>query len=320
MKVLAAVQILLAAASVLLISLQGASADVRVVATIKPLHSIAASVMAGTGAPDLILKGASTPHEYALRPSDASALQEADLVLWVGPDLETFLSGVMSRKKKRTQVIQAAGLPGITNRHYRHDTGHAKEKSETHGTEHKDQGHKHGHDHSGTGFDPHIWLDPANAAVIADAVAEALARLDPKNADRFRKNAQQTKQRLTVLEQEVRKSLQPFSKRRFVVFHDAYAHFEARFGLRSSGTVSIGDGRSPGAKRIANLRRLIRNKNVVCLFAEPQFPSKLVRVLVEGTNVRLGTLDPIGAKLKPGPELYFEMMKGNAAAAKACLG
>lgn len=287
-----------------------------VVVTIKPLHSLAASVMQGVGAPRLLVSGAASPHSFALRPSDAAALRKADLIVWVGPELETALEKSLSTLAKPGSVLPVLELPGLRLLEAReggvwdehahgHDTGH----------EHKD-GHARDHDHH---EDPHVWLDPANAKVIAMAVAGELARIDPANAGRYRANAEALGGRLDALHEELAARTKPLHGIGYIVFHDAYQYFEARYGLEPAGSITVSPDRQPGARRVTEIRDTIVKRKVRCVFAEPQFEPRLQQRLVEATGAKAGVLDPLGAALPEGPALYFTLMRGLATALSECL-
>ena len=166
----------------------------------------------------------------------------------------------------------------------------------------------------------HIWLDPYNARRIVDAVAESLARLDPGHAATYRRNAAAMRARIGTLEESLRARLAPVRSRAFIVFHDAYQYFERTFGLHVVGAVALGHARLPGAKRLASLRRTLVERDVRCLFVEPQFEPRLARSVVASTEVRIGTLDPLGADLAAGPDAWFELLGRMGDSIVECLG
>ena len=165
----------------------------------------------------------------------------------------------------------------------------------------------------------HIWLDPRNARVIVRAMAVELSRADGARRGLYMANAKRLTRRLEALEAEIRATLAPARRSPYVVFHDAYRYFEERFGLRPAGALAAASGRKPGARRLTALRRRIRALGAVCVFAEPQFKPSLLETMMEGTGARAGVLDPLGADIEPGPELYFSLMRGLAASLRACL-
>lgn len=278
-----------------------AVAKINVVATIKPIHSLVAGVMRGTGSPDLLLETGS-PHTYALKPSNASALQSADLVIWIGPKLETFLTGSLSSISGKTRLITLEKIDGLTLHKVREEK------------------HEHGHGHEHGQVDPHIWLDPENAKTFIKAIEAALASADPANKAVYNQNASAMIERLSKLVRELEMELTPLKDKPFLTFHDAYQYFEKRFHLNYAGSIAINPDRQPGARHLRNLKKTIRQKGITCIFREPQFKSKLVDLILEGTTARSASLDPVGASIKKGPEHYFSLLRKNARAFKSCLG
>ncbi|HEY0838399.1 MAG TPA: zinc ABC transporter substrate-binding protein ZnuA [Azospirillum sp.] len=284
----------------------------KVVASIKPVHSLVAAVMQGVGEPALIVRGAASPHDYALKPSDARALQNADLVFWVGERLETFLVKPLASVPKKVRVVGLMDSVGIT----------LLEAREGGAWEAHDHGHEHRHDHAGEDhgdLNSHVWLDPANAKVMAESIAVALAARDPAHAAAYTANAEAYAKRLDALDAELKAALAPVAARPFVVFHDAYQYFEKRYGLNAVGAVTVNPERRPSAKRVAEIRARIKTLGAVCVFAEPQFEPKLIDTLIEGTGARKGTLDPEGAALPVGPELYPTLLRTLAGSLTDCL-
>ena len=264
---------------------------IKAVASIAPVHSLLAAVMEGAGWPRLLVAGGSSPHAYALKPSAAWALAEAQVVFWVGPGLERFLVKPLSALPRRVMAIELATAEGVKTRRFR-DAG---------------------------GTDPHVWLDPRNAAAMTRIMVIVLANADPANAALYRRNGAALLARLGELEAKISQTLEPVTGVSYLTFHDAFGYFEDRFGLRSAGAVAVAAARTPGAKRISALRRLIRTGKIPCVFTEPEFEPALARTLIEGTKARIGILDPLGAGLTPGPGLYADLMRGLARSLKRCL-
>ena len=383
-----------------------AYADVRVVASIKPVHSLVSGVMQGVGTPDLLVDGAGSPHNYALKPSQARQLQEADIVFWVGHDLEAFLENSIENIASdavSVPLINAHDLIKLSFReggafdahdHADHDDHHSEHKHDDHDDhghtddhdehhdehkhdDHDDHGHTddhadhddhhdehkhddhddHGHtddhadhddhhdehkhdDHDDHGhtddhddhddeqahdahehgtFDSHIWLDPQNAKALVHEIAEHLAEIDPAHAALYEANAQAMMDRLDALTTEISAELAPMKGRGYVVFHDAYQYFENRFGLSAIGSITVSPEVMPGADRIRELQQKVRKLDATCVFSEPQFQPKLVLTVTENTNAGTGVLDPLGATIKDGPELYFTLLRNMAASLKTCL-
>ena len=208
-----------------------------------------------------------------------------------------------------------------------HDHGHDETAEASHDYDH-DHGeaeaeaaaHDHGHDHDHEGVDPHAWLDPVNGKAWLDAMAAALAEADPANASTYFQNAADGKAELDALMAEIRAELEPLADRGFVVFHDAYHYFEARFGIEATGAIRLGDAVEPGPRRVAEIRDAIRVQDATCVFAEPQFEPGLIETVVEGTDARVGILDPLGADLELGPALYPELLRNLRDSLVDCLG
>jgi zinc transport system substrate-binding protein len=283
----------------------------EVLVSIKPLHSLVAGVMAGVGKPELLVRGAASPHTYSLKPSDARRLATARLIFWIGPNFETFLEKPLSALAGNARVVTFATAPEVMvlpNRRSgdweRNDDEPRLRENGAHGV---------------LGEDGHIWLDPVNAKAIVAIIAHALADIDPGNALRYHANAAAVTERLDGLDAELASRLSGVTRKPFVVFHDAYQYFEHRYGLDAIGSITVAAESLPGARRLADLRNKIRSLHARCIFGEPQFQPELVRTLVAETDARSGVLDPLGVELTAGPDLYFKMMRRLAAAVVECL-
>jgi len=407
------------------------SHEVKAVVSIKPVHSLVSSIMQGVGEPGLIIDGAGSPHTYSLKPSQAADLAKADIVFWVGHELEAFLEKPIETIAAKANAIELIDSGDLTKRpfreggpfddhghddhaaakedehdhdkhgdhekhddhenhadhekhdhekhadhekhdhekhadhekhdhekhadhekhdhekhadHEKHDhekhADHEKHDHEKHADHEKHDDHekhadhkkhgdhdehaghdKHGHEgHAHGAFDPHVWLDPRNAAAMAREIEKALSAADPDHAKTYRANLETVLGRLDSLETEVRSMLEPVKGKGFIVFHDAYQYFEARFGLNAAGSITVNPDVMPGAERIHEIHDKVRDLGATCVFAEPQFEPKLISVVMEGTGAKSGTLDPLGAGLEAGPDLYFELIREMAKSIRTCLG
>lgn len=312
-----------------------AHADVPdVVTDILPVQSLAAQVMDGLGTPDVLLRPGASPHGYALRPTEARALQEAELVFWVGPALTPWLSGpldTLSAEALHIPLLDTAGTDVLETREgplfdagdADEDDAHADaaQNDTDHGDGHSQHGEEHpdasGHHHSGP--DPHAWLDPANARVWLAAIAEALADADPDNADAYRANARTAIEALDVQEHQIADRLAPLSAQAFTVYHDAFQYFERRFGLKPLGAIATSDATAPGPARLAALRDRLRDAGVMCVFSEPQYNAGLIRAVSPDGAVH-AVLDPLGADLPQGAGLYAQLLDALTTTIEACLG
>ncbi len=288
-----------------------AAAAPEVVVTIKPLHALVAGVMEGVAAPHLLVRGSASPHAGGLRPSDARRLERADLIIWVGPELESQLQGMLDALGTGARIVTLLDRDELRTWPARrggdwdlHDA---------------DGGNKDGEVAPADSRDPHVWLDPDNARAMVHIAAQTLALMDPANAARYRANAERLDGRLAAMGRDIEASIAPVRDVAYIVFHDAYQYFERRFGLAAVGAVTIGPERKPGARRLRELRRRIASSGARCVFSEPQFAPRLVETLVEGTSARAAALDPLGAKIAAGPDAYVRLMRALARDLRACL-
>jgi zinc transport system substrate-binding protein len=284
--------------------------DLKVVTTIKPVHSIVATVMAGVGEPSLLVDGIASPHTFALKPSDARLVNGATHFFRVSEGLEPFTGKLVKALPKTVKVVTLADAPGL--KLYRLRTSDGFEV-------HKHEGHGHGHAHGKAETDGHIWLDPDNAKLMAAHVAEVLAQAAPKHAEALRKNAERFATETDALSREIGARLAPLAGRPYLVFHDAYQYFERRFGLTPAGSVTVSPEVPPSAKRLTDLRRKIQSLKAVCVFAEPQFAPKVIDTITEGTGARKGVLDPLGAAIAAGPGHYARLIGALANDLNSCL-
>ncbi|MBF0142272.1 MAG: zinc ABC transporter substrate-binding protein [Magnetococcales bacterium] len=294
----------------------------RVVASILPVHALAAEVMAGVGKPDLLVPGNTSPHSFTLRPSDARKLREADIVFWVGEGLENFLQSPLEKLATGARILALSQAEGVSLRPASRDiaTSIAAPPFSGSGTVHQHgTGAETGERGASDGGDWHIWLDPENARAMAAAMAGALIQSDPVNAASYRQNLTRLTTRLGELTREIEATLAPVREIPFAVFHDAYRHFGQRFGLRPVAIVTHAPGRPLGARRLGEVRAALTAGRAVCLFREPPFPPSLAETILKGTTVRLGLLDPEGGTLEPGEGAYFALIRGMAEALRHCL-
>jgi zinc transport system substrate-binding protein len=300
----------LALALVLLLALPARAATEtgpRVVVSIKPIHALASAVMAGVGKPTLLVAGGQSPHTYGLKPSDARALNEAQLVFWVGPMIESFLIRPLASLDPSVHVVTLIEEPRLTRYPVRAvGAPEAKSAPETARV-------------PIAALDGHIWLDPQNAMVIVTRMREELAGLDPAHAGTYAENATATLARLTVLDHALSARLAPLREKPFIVFHDAYQYFERHYALAGIGAIALNPELQPGARTLKALRSRLVEQGALCAFAEPQFEPKLLGAITRGTETRLGTLDPEGAMLEPGADLYFILLNNLADSLAGCL-
>ena len=291
-----------------------ANAELKVVTSIKPIHSLASYLMDGIGKPELIVDGYASPHGFSMKPSHAKMLQNADIVFWVGEDLENFLEKPLKSIAKKAEKIELMEINGLEKLKFRErnifeghdDHGHKEKKHDDHGHE------KHAHGE----HDPHVWLDPLNAKVILSEMAEHLIEKDPSNASTYKTNLKKAHKALDNLTKKVKSELKKDFKS--IVFHDAYQYFEKRFNVNVLGAFTVNTDILPGAEQLAEIREIIEHEKVTCVFSEPQFNPNIIKAVAKDTNIKTGVIDPLGATLDPGKDLYFDLIRNMYASFKSC--
>ena len=316
-----------------------ANAEIKVVASIKPIHSLASYLMDGVAKPDLIVDGYASPHGFAMKPSHAKMLQDADIVFWVGEDLENFLEKPLDSIATKAEKIELMDAKGIVKLKFRernifgdhddHDDhdDHGHKKKDDH-DDHDDHGHKKKDDHDDHDdhdeheghhhgeFDPHIWLDPINASAILKEMTEHLIENDSKNASKYNSNLKKALKDIDKLTADVKSELNQSVAS--IVFHDAYQYFEERFGVNILGAFTVNTDVMPGAEQLAEIREIIEHDNVACVLSEPQFNPDIIKAVAKDMNIKTGVVDPLGATLKPGKNLYFDLIRNMSASFKGC--
>ncbi|MDC3111034.1 zinc ABC transporter substrate-binding protein [Pelagibacteraceae bacterium] len=321
-----------------------AHAEIKVVASIKPIHSLVSYIMDGVGTPSILVDGSSSPHTFQLKPSHAQMLQDADIVFWIGEDLESFLETPLESIATNAKKITLMELDDIEllkfrekhifeehaghddhgdeheEGHDEHEEGHDEheeghdEHEEGHDEHEDEHGHHDGHNHGE--FDIHFWLDPVIAKVIVKNVAEELSNIDVANKATYEANASKAISELDELIAETKLKINKDAT--YVVFHDAYQYFEERFGIEVLGALSVNPEILPGAKQLAEIREVIEHENVNCIFSEPQFNPSIAKTIAADTGVKAAVLDPLGAELDPGKDLYFDLIADMASSFSGC--
>ena len=331
-------------------------ADIQAVASIKPVHSLVSLVMGDKGKVSLLIDGAASPHSYALTPRQAADIQNTDVLFWIGEHLEAFLEKPLQTIGANSRQIELLSTPEIETLGFREGgafEAHAHDDHEGHDdhghkdhAKHDDHGHKdhdghddHGHKdhddhhddhkdhndhdrhaHSADETDPHIWLSPANAKAMLHHIAHVLGELDSAHKAEFELNAEQAAGRIDDMVASIKSDLAPVKEGEFIVFHDAYHYFEDAFDLQAAGAISISPERMPGAQRIVEIRALLQDEHIRCVFTEPQFEPKIVATILDGTNKEAVEIDPLGASIPSGPGMYFDLLNAMRASFLNCLG
>jgi len=316
-----------------------ANAELKVVTSIKPIHSLASYLMDGIGKPELIVDGYASPHGFSMKPSHAKMLQNADLIFWVGEDLENFLEKPLksiAKKAEKIELIEIKGLNVLKFRernifdehdHDDHDhDDHGKKEDDHDDHDHDDHGKKEEHDdhddhdehegHAHGEFDPHIWLDTMNAKAMLNEMAEHLIENDPKNEAKYKSNLDKALKDIDKLTIEVMTELN--NSVSSIVFHDAYQYFEERFNVKVLGAFTVNTDVMPGAEQLAEIREIIEHDKVACVFSEPQFNPDIINAVAKDMKIKTGVLDPLGATLDPGKDLYFNLIRNMSASFKGC--
>ena len=282
-------------------------AEIKVVTSIKPIHSLVSYIMDGVGSPDLIVDGYNSPHGFSLKPSHAKMLQEADIVIYVGEGVEEFLEKPLESIASNAVKFELLGQSGIKKLKFR-ERNIFGDHDDHDDHEHDDHGHGE--------FDPHIWLDPMNAKIIVKKVTNQLSKLDKENSSIYKSNSKKALKELDQMIKEVKSDVNKDAK--VVVFHDAYQYFEKRFNVNIIGALTVNTDVSPGAEQLAEIREVIEHEKVTCVLSEPQFNPEIVETIAKDTNISSGVLDPLGATLDSGKTLYFNLIKNISTSLKSC--
>ena len=320
-----------------------AKAELKVVTSIKPIHSLASYLMDGIGKPDLIVDGYASPHGFSMKPSHAKMLQNAELIFWVGEDLESFLEKPLSSIAKKAEKIELIEIKGLNvlkfrernifdkHNHDNHDDhddhdDHGKKEEHNDHDDHDDHGKKEEHDehddhddhegHAHGEYDPHIWLDTMNAKAMLNEMAEHLIENDPKNEAKYKSNLDKALKDIDKLTIEVMTELN--NSVSSIVFHDAYQYFEKRFNVNVLGAFTVNTDVMPGAEQLAEIREIIEHDKVACVFSEPQFNPDIINAVAKDMKIKTGVLDPLGATLDSGKDLYFKLIRNMSASFKGC--
>ena len=299
-------------------------ADLKVVTSIKPIHSLASYIMDGVGSPGLIVDGYNSPHSFQLKPSHAKMLEQADIIFWIGEDLENFLEKPLATIAKKAEKIELLEIKGIKKLKFRernifeeheghddHGDDAKKEEHDDHGDDAKKEEHDNHDDHGHGEYDPHIWLDPINVKVILNEITEHLIENDSKNAATYKSNLAKAISEIDKLIIDV--ITETNTDLSYVVFHDAYQYYENRFNVNILGAMTVNPDVMPGAEQIHEIHEVIEHDNVSCILSEPQFNPDIIKSIAKDTSVKTGVLDPLGANLKPGKDLYFDLIRNMSA-------
>ncbi|MDR9825959.1 zinc ABC transporter substrate-binding protein ZnuA [Vibrio sp. FNV 38] len=268
----------------------------EILTTIKPIQMITLELTQGVTQPDVLLSSNTSPHDYALRPSDARKIREADAIVWFGPELETFLTRMVESDQR---VITISDFEGIEFREYEDSHAH--------------DGHNHGV------FDPHFWLGVSKTQRVAQQLAEKFGQIDPDNKAQYQANYKRFSAELEQLKIDIQDKLNPVKHKGYFVFHDAYGYFEEEFGLNHLGYFTVSPDRKPGAKTLINIRTTLAKGETECVFAEPQFTPAVIDSVTRGSDVSVGVLDPVASEIEVKSGSYVEFSHQLADSFTSCL-
>ncbi|MFG0518684.1 zinc ABC transporter substrate-binding protein ZnuA [Kluyvera intermedia] len=309
--------LLFAALSAALWGTAAQRADAAVVTSLKPLGFIASAIADGVTETQVLLPDGASEHDYSLRPSDAKRLQNADLVVWIGPEMEAFMdkSTQSIPDNKKVTIAQLEGVKPLLMKgadddddDHDHDGGH----DHAHG-EKGDAHHHHGD------YNMHLWLSPEIALLSAVAIHNKLVELMPQSRARLDANLKDFEANLAATDKQVASELAPVKGKGYFVFHDAYGYYEKHYGLTPLGHFTVNPEIQPGAQRLHQIRTQLVEQKATCVFAEPQFRPAVVESVARGTSVRMGTLDPLGTNIQLSKGSYPAFLTQLATQYASCL-
>ncbi len=278
----------------------------EIVVSVKPLHSLVSAVAEGSHSVSLLIDGSMSPHNFALKPSHAKLLNNAKVVFYIDDQLESALKKTVRGLPKDVKVVQVSKIKNL------------KLLSTRAGNNWEEDGHDH-HDHGHGSYDVHFWLDPNNATQIIKGIIQELSKMYPENINIYKDNAKKAIKEIKKTDLVIKTMLDSVKDKPYIVFHDAYQYFEKAYGLNAIGSILIDPELPPSPRRIINIRSKIKSLKAHCVFREPQFKAEIINTVIEDTNVKVGLLDPLGAALKPGPNMYNNLLKDISENLKTCL-
>ena len=270
-----------------------------ILTSFKPIQMIVTELTQGVSEPDVVMNSNASPHDYALKPSDVKKIQNADMLIWFGPDLEAFLTKVA---KSNDNLVTISEIPNINLREF--------------GEEPHDH-HHDGHDHGS--HDPHFWLGIDQVEVASSYISNKLVEVDPQNADVYKKNLEVFLSQLADKKRSIEAQLAPVKDKGYYVFHDAYSYYEDEFGLNKLGHFTVSPERKPGAKTLISIKKTLAKQDVQCVFSEPQFTPAVIESVVRGSSTQKGQLDPVGSDIEVGKGSYFEFLQQLTDSYTSCL-
>ena len=295
-----------------------ASETKGVITTIQPINALVNAVIGNTGGSTSLIPSEVSPHEFKLKPSDVKTLQDGNIIFYISSHLESSITKVFKNLPKNIKIVNLMEETGINHLAIRDNE--AWERHDHHDDHDKHAKKDDDHDDHEKEDDVHIWLDPDNAIKIIQKVNKELSLLFPENSQIYNKNTTNIINKITELKSELKEELLSIKDKPYIVFHDAYQYFEKVFGLNAVGSIALEDDVATSPKQISYIRNKIIKSNVSCVFQEPQFDSKLVKTVVEGTDAKIGTLDPLGVDIANKKDFYLQLLRNMSKSLKECLG
>ncbi|EGV05123.1 high-affinity zinc transporter, periplasmic component [Haemophilus pittmaniae HK 85] len=297
-----------------------------VLTSVKPLGFIASSIAQGVENTQVLVPPGASPHDYSLKLSDMQKIKSADLIVWVGEDIDAFLAKPI-QSVDPAKVINIAKIPGVQplllkahHEHFHEEGEEGHQHGHNHSHEHEHGHHHHDVDENGLSVNWHLWYSPQISRLIAEQIAEKLTVAYPDKKELIAKNLADFNQSLSTQSDKITAQLAPLKEKGFFVFHDAYGYFNQAYGLNQTGYFTINPLVAPGAKTLAHIKEEITEHHVNCLFAEPQFTPKVIESLAKETGAKVGRLDPIGDKVELGAGSYAAFLQATADSYAQCLG
>tara|TARA_B100001758_G_scaffold247449_1_gene265313 strand:+ start:876 stop:1787 length:912 start_codon:yes stop_codon:yes gene_type:complete len=278
-----------------------------IVASINPLHSIVTSIVGNTGNVSLLIESNTSPHNFALKPSHAKLLNNAEIFFYIDDQLESALKKTIKSLPKTVKVKKVSQFKNLKLLPVRENLNW------------EEDGHGHNHDHDHGSYDIHFWLDTQNAIEIAKGVTQELSKLYPENINTYKKNAKKLITKIKTKDNSIKLKLKEVKNKPYIVFHDAYQYFEKAYNLNAIGSILLNPEQPPSPKRIIKIRSKIKTLNAYCVFKEPQFKAQIVNTVIENTNAKVGTLDPLGSNIVSGQDMYINLLDDLATNLKNCL-
>ena len=276
-----------------------ANANATIISSVRPIGFITEAIASGVIDTDILLPDGASPHTYSLKPSDLIKIKNADLIIWVGEDMETFMPTVLKNidQQKQIELMDIAEIETLLRTSHQEDKHHDNDM-------HIDSDHHHHHGE----YDEHIWLSPKIAKIIAKSIHAKLIDLYPNKAAILGANLDEFITNLSETEQNIAKKLINVQNRGYFVFHDAYGYFESHFGLKNLGSFTINPAVQPGAQTVYAIQKELAEHQAVCVFREPQFSPAIIKKIVNGTDVRIGELNPLGTGIPITKDSYSHFL------------